>query len=405
MNKHSIILRICVFFSIALVATTALFKYMYDHQFESEKEELRIHYHHVAMSVMRWKIGDTTYKELINALEEDHMAIVDDATLYKDIQGIGKFDTVSCAKGDFHLYNHNSFRYVLVPPVVGKLLLKDIKTESINVNYVWWLYAAFVLIMLLLLVSIGISLYPLKQLQMRIHRFGEGDTNIDFFLSSKDEIAEVSNEFNKAVKKINNVLDARRIFLSNVTHELKTPITSGKIALEMIKDSKSKEVLNNVFTRLELLLKEFIQIEKITATDHVLQTKEYPLTDILDQATDMLFLEPNSIKNNFSKNRLKVNFELFTFVFKNLIDNALKYSQNNDCYIECKDNKIHFISKGEKMDKTLEYYLRAFTKSEDKSSESFGLGLYIVDTILKKHNLCLSYEHSNTYNYFTISNL
>lgn len=403
MNKHSIILKISTFFIIALLATTALFKYMYDHQFESEKEELRIHYHHVAMSIMRWKIGDTTYQELINALEEDHMAIVEDKELYKSIQDIKKFDTVSCAKGDFHLYNHNSFRYVLIPPIVGKLLLKDTLTESINVSYVWWLYATFVVIMLLLLISIGISLYPLKQLQKQIKRFGEGDTSIDFFLDREDEIAQVSNEFNKAIKKINNVLEARKVFLRNTTHELKTPVTSGKIALELLEDSKSKDVLINVFTRLELLLKEFIQIEKITATNDELQMKEYPLTDILDQASDMLFLKSNSIKNNFLSNKVEVNFELFTFVFKNLIDNGLKYAQDDDFHIECSNDKIHFISRGQMINKPLEYYLQPFTKSKNKPLESFGLGLYIVDTILKKHHFSLSYKHKDNYNYFTIN--
>ena len=403
MNKHSIILKISIFFTIAIVATTALFKSMYDHQFENEKEELRIHYHHVAMSVMRWKIGDTTYDELLVALKKDHMEVVDDKKLYTSIQGLQKFDTVSCAKGDFHLFEKNSFRYVIVPPIVGKLLLKDIKTESINVDYVWWLYIAFVAIMLLLFISITISLHPLKQLQKQIQRFGEGNVDIDFSSNNMDEIADVSNEFNNAAQKIKEVLEARKIFLRNVTHELKTPVTSGKLALELLEDSKSKNVLNNVFTRLDLLLKEFVQIEQITAIDKFLQTKEYLLTDILDQATDMLFLEPNSIKNNLAEVKLKVNFELFTLVFKNLIDNSLKYSQDKDFYIDCDENQIHFISKGKPIEEPLEYYLQPFTKSNEKLFQSFGLGLYIVDAILKKHKFHLSHSYQSGYNFFTIN--
>jgi len=66
------------------------------------------------------------------------------------------------------------------------------------------------------------------------------------------------------------VLEARIVFLRNITHEFKTPITSGKLALEFINSSKSKDVLNNAFTRLELLIKETVQIEKITATSQTL---------------------------------------------------------------------------------------------------------------------------------------
>ena len=78
MNKHSILLRITIFFFLALVATTALFKVMHDHEFTSERERLRVHYHHVAMNVMRWKIGDTTYEQLIQALKIDDIRTEDD---------------------------------------------------------------------------------------------------------------------------------------------------------------------------------------------------------------------------------------------------------------------------------------------------------------------------------------
>ncbi len=141
----------------------------------------------------------------------------------------------------------------------------------------------------------------------------------------------------------------------------------------------------------------------MTATDKVLEKKLYPLQDILDQATDMLFLESNSINNNFSDEQIEVNFEFFSLVFKNLIDNGLKYGDNNDFCIEYDNDKINFISKGEKMDKPLEYYTQAFTKSDTKTSQSFGLGLYIVNAILQKHNFTLSYQHTSGYNFFTVN--
>ena len=49
MNKHSILLRIVIFFILALVATTALFQVMHKHEFTNAREKLRVHYHHVAM--------------------------------------------------------------------------------------------------------------------------------------------------------------------------------------------------------------------------------------------------------------------------------------------------------------------------------------------------------------------
>ncbi|MFT7005320.1 MAG: two-component system OmpR family sensor kinase [Sulfurimonas sp.] len=405
MTRHAIQIRILLFFLIALVATTALFDVMYQSEFTAKKDKILVHYHHLARSIMLWKIGETSYEELLETFKKENIYVINDDKLYQDIQKLKEFDSVACAKGVFHLYQKDLYRYIVVPPEVSasSMLLKDKNTELINVSYVWWLYLAFIAIMLLLFLSIAISVRPLKRLQKQIRSFGEGNIDIDFSSTHTDEIGEVSNEFNKSAKKIKAMLKARTIFLRSITHECKTPITSGKLALEFIEESKGKDILKNVFIRLELLLKEFVHIERITATENKLERKLYTLTNILDQATDMLFLEPNFVKANFSEKKFEVNFELFTIVFKNLIDNALKYSKENDFYIEYKEDAIYFYSFGTKMDQDLEYYIQAFTKGDVKSSESFGLGLYIVDAILKKHNYNLLYTYDNGYNCFIIN--
>lgn len=402
MNKHSLLLKIGISFLIAVIAITFLFYIIEKHEYTNEKDKLHEHYHHIAMYIMRHKLGNIKEIQLVNLLYQNNISIIHDEGLHKQVKSHVSENAAICSLGKFYIYEQKDFRYIVLPPMFGPILLKDNSIISIDLSYVWWLYSAFVLIVFLLFVSILISLYPLKKLQRQIRKFGEGDIDIDFSSTRKDEIAEVANEFNKAAQKIRDVLEARKVFLRNVTHELKTPITSGKLAIELLEESKSKAVLNNAFTRLDLLLKEFVHIEEITATDQVLSKKLYPLRDILDQATDMLFLEPNTIKNNFSENMLEVNFELFTFVFKNLIDNGLKYSQDDDFYIECNNDKINFISKGNILEKPIEYYLQPFTKSDEKLSQSFGLGLYIVNAILKKHDYSFSYTHKDGYNYFSI---
>ncbi len=402
MNRHSILFKIILFFVVALIATTALFKVMYDHEFTSIREQLRVHYHHVAMNIMRWKFGGGDYEQMVEALRKDKIAVVDDSSLYEQIRQRPRFDTVSCAKGDFHLYEKDGYRYMIAPSSVGEMLLKDMHTEPVDVNYVWWLYAGFILIMLLLFLSIAVSLYPLKQLLGKIKLFGEGRMDIDFSSRRKDEIANVSNEFDKAVKKLKGVMKARMIFLRNVTHELKTPVTTGKMAMEFIEDTRAKEILNNVFTRLELLLKEFTRIEQHTATQQMAERNNYHLKDILDQAEDLLFLESNSVDNNFRDEEVYVNFELFAIVFKNLIDNGIKYSEDKKVFLQYDDGKIVCCSKGKELEESLEYYIQPFTTCGADNSDSFGLGLYIVDSIVRNHGFDLRYEYRDGNNCFII---
>ncbi|MCK9455126.1 ArsS family sensor histidine kinase [Sulfurimonas sp.] len=403
MNKNSIIFKISLFFLVAFLAMTFLFKMMYDYEFISVKENLKVHYHKIAKLVMLWHIGKNTKEELIINLKKKNIEIVDDEKLYSSILNTDKFETISCGMQNFDLYEKERYRYMITPKSTGSMILKDLDTKPIDVHYMWWLYGAFILVLFALFLSIAISIYPLKHLQTQIRRFGEGDMDIDLISKGKDEIAEVSNEFDKAVKKIKAMINSRVVFIRNITHELKTPIAKGRLSLEFLEESRTKEILDNVFLRLNLLTREIVQIENITACDCNIEKKSYHLADILDNAADLLFLEPQSIKNNLDNRVVEVDFDLMSIVFKNLIDNGIKYSIDSEVYLKLQDNELAFCSRGEKLQHPLEYYTQPFTKCDSNLSESFGLGLYIVNYILDKHDYSLSYRHKDGINYFIIT--
>ena len=402
MNRHSILFRISLFFVIALLAMTGLFKVMYDHEFTSVRENLRVHYHHVAMSVMRWRFGGESKEQLLHALKKDNIQIISDPELYEDVITEEKFDTVYCAKGEFDIFEKDGYRYIIAPSSVGEMLFKDLKTEPVHVYYVWWLYFGFVVVLFALFLSIAISIYPLKHLQTQIRRFGEGEMDLDLASTRKDEIAEVSNEFDKALNKIQGMMNSRAIFLRNITHELKTPVTKGKLSLEFLEPSRTKEILSDVFVRLNLLMREFLQIENVTSCDCYIDKKSYHLADILDNATDLLFLEPGSIEHNLSGQSIEADFDLMSIVFKNLIDNGIKYSNDGKIFLRFEDDRLAFCSYGEAMKNPLEYYIQPFTKCDMNVEDSFGLGLYIIYYILVKHGFSLSYEYNDGLNSFII---
>ena len=400
MNRHSILLKIGVFFLIAFVAITILFKFMYDYEFLSVQEKLKAHYHKIARYVMQHHIGMDNKEKFLQNLKLKHIKIVSEDK--KKIINTEKFDSISCGMQYFNLYEQDGYRYMITPEKTGSLLLKDMNTKPINVYYTWWLYGAFIIVLFALFLSIAISIYPLKHLQTQIRRFGYGETNINISSDKKDEIAEVANEFHNAISKIQAMMNSRAIFLRNITHELKTPITKGQLSLEFLEDSRTKEILTNVFIRLNLLIREFLQIENVTACDCHIEKKNYHLVDIIDNAVDLLFLEPRSIKHNISNNSIQADFDLMTIVFKNLIDNGIKYSTDSNVYISLDKNDLAFSSKGSKMEYNLDYYIEPFTKCDMNMENSFGLGLYIVYYILDKHGFSLSYKHENGTNSFII---
>ncbi len=400
MNIHSILLRILIFFLMAFVAFTILFKFMYDYEFLSVQEKLKAHYHKVARYVMQYHTGMDTKEVFLRNLELKDIVIIENTN--KKIIQQNKYASISCGMLYFNLYEFDGYRYMTTPEKTGSLLLKDLKTKPINIYYMWWLYLAFIIVLFALFVSIAISIYPIKKLQEQIRNFGEGKMDLELFSNKKDEISQVANEFDNAVKKIQTMMSSRAIFLRNITHELKTPITKGQLSLEFLEESHTKNILRNVFIRLNLLTREFLQIENVTSCDCQVAKKTYHVLDVLDNAVDLLFLDPNTVKHNITNKSVKVDFELMSIVFKNLIDNGIKYSDDSKVYLSLNDNELSFCSKGKKMQYSLDYYIQPFTKCDIDIEDSFGLGLYIVDYIIDKHDFTFSYKYENGLNYFSI---
>ncbi len=381
---------------------SVLFKMMYDYEFTSVKENLRVHYHKIAKHVMFWHTGKDSFELLLKNLKDEKIIVVENPDIYNAVVRQKKFDTISCGMQNFELYEMGGSRYMLTPEITGSFLLQDVIAKPININYMWLLYGAFIIVLAALFLSIAISIYPLKHLQLQIKRFGEGEMDLELASSKKDEIAEVSNEFDRAVKKMSSMMSSRAIFLRNITHELKTPIAKGQLSLEFLQESKTKEILSNIFARLTLLTREFVQIENITACDCQVKKGSYRLSDILDNAVDLLFLEPSSIEHNLDNRKIEADFELISIVFKNLIDNGIKYSSSGMPYIQKRENEISFCSRGDELEYPLEHYIQPFVKCEISTEDSFGLGLYIVYYILDKHDFGFSYSHKDGINCFTI---
>lgn len=192
---------------------------------------------------------------------------------------------------------------------------------------------------------------------------------------------------------------ARDLFIANIMHELKTPITKGKLTITLLNDEKNVKRLDKVFTRLETLVNEFAFIEELTG-NYQIQKRKYRLNDIVDNAIDLL-LEDTNIDKSFQEKTLYVNYNLLSICIKNILDNGIKHTKDKKIILfNDEESILCFKTKGEKLSKPLSFYTQPFTKG--KESKSFGLGLYIVKYILDFHNMKLEYKFQDGYNYFSI---
>ncbi len=280
------------------------------------------------------------------------------------------------------------------------LLLEAKGLKPYHMGNLLYAYLTIVWIILFSFFYILRSFYPLRKLRTKIRQFADGDLQVSFKAEGNDEISEVSNEFDNAAQKINALIDSRNLFLRNIMHELKTPITKGRFSVEMLDDTKYKTRLLNVFIRMEGLINEMALIEQITSGFEQTNKEEYRAVDIIAEAIDMGFFEEDNYTIDINNELLvNVDYKLFATAIKNMIDNAIKYSDDRKVIITAQDGQLLFENYGKGLDEPLSYYTEPFTKSH-KAVHSFGLGLYIVNAILESHGYKLGYEHLNGWNRF-----
>ncbi|MDR1554792.1 MAG: ArsS family sensor histidine kinase [Campylobacteraceae bacterium] len=255
------------------------------------------------------------------------------------------------------------------------------------------------------------SIEPIKEFGKVVRKLASGDTSVQFVYDGKDEIGELSQEFNKATKTIANLHNSRTLFLRTIMHELKTPIGKGRIIAEMVEEEVSRNRLIKVFKRLEVLINEFTRMEQVITKNYTLERDTYNLKDVFNQSVSILMFEPEQVvkRVHFDLGNkpffVNVDLGLMALAFKNLMDNAIKYGKDNIVKVVLKRNILSFYNKGEPLEKPIDEYRQAFSSStkRDKLGGGLGLGLYIVDNILKLHDLKLDYEYKSGQHRFYIA--
>ena len=395
MFKDSLRNKINLVFSITLVLLASLFiaSVKYDHAKFEEHNALqeRAIAHYLYEYYLKTGKIDEAYLESQNvSLIKDKGQEIQIERYFKEKGKYKKYAVDTYRLQRIILINNDRFKLFLENRNKPKYPVKRIIVFSIVLMFILFLYLWIVR-----------SLKPLSELKNKIKTFSEGNLNISCASDKDDEIAEVANEFDHAVKMIRELIQSRQLFLRAIMHELKTPIAKGRLMSEMLSDEKSKARLHSIFERLNLLIDEFAKIEKITSKNFELHMHPYKMSDLLEASIDMLMIEnptrliTTEIKKDYI---IKVDFELFTLVIKNLLDNAIKYSTDKHITVIIDTDKIEIINPGEGLTEPLENYFKPFHTSKS----SLGLGIYIVKSILDIHHRVLEYDHKDGMNIFTI---
>ena len=403
MNKNSIIFSTTLNFLITSLLLIVSFIFLLSHENFKKNEQIFERY----KPIIKMVSGKKFYfdKDFHKNLLDMNYELFESKEEIKNILSNNKkmiFARSNKHNETFKIFEIDGKIYLFFEKLDTQILIKDLESQNLtNSFYTIFVFVSLLIVITILYINTLKKLLPLKELKDKVINFG--DEKFDFELSnssSKDEVTLLANEFKKSAQKLKNIKESRNIFIRNIMHELKTPITKGKFLLQLEKSDENIEKLKMVFNRLESLINEFATIEELISQNRVLEKKSYFLEDLLDNAKDILMIDDNCVKNSYENINLNVNFKLFSISIKNLIDNAIKYSNDKKVEVLTQNEDILFVNSGKKLEGDFEKYLEPFYSKS--SNESFGLGLYIVFNILKANGYNLLYKYEDGKNIFIV---
>lgn len=396
-RRHSVFFKLHTFFIIASIVLILLLTSAYQEQ-ESQREQLLVH-----RSI-----------ELSNTLEQIQKHTCNTQNHHLDIAG---FKAISGLKSkskqlilpDFleeklRLNNINVSIYRDSDGIIYALAREHCTmfyrdtAEGKTYYFVWFLFFALMGGLISMYALLWRNLLPLKHLYEQIKRYGEGEEIAHSINNGKDEIALISNAFHGALEKQQKLKSSRELFLRNIMHELKTPIMKGKLIVELEEPSSNISLLGKLFTRMEHLIIQMAQIEKMHAF-HLNRTNT-SLHSMIDTAMEHLVIDRKNIKVEVCDQIIYVDEELFTSALQNLIDNAVRHASSLPIQIHGDERKICIQNSGEPLKRPVEEALQAFVT--EKIEGGLGLGLYIAQSVVDLHGFDLTYDYDQGIHSFCI---
>jgi len=164
----------------------------------------------------------------------------------------------------------------------------------------------------------------LRWLYQGVHEISNGNLNAEIPIRNDDEFGRLSQAFNEMTKRIREMIKTKDQLLLDVSHELRSPITRMKLALEFIPDSQKRDSLAADLTEMETMVMEILESERFRNGLGKLDLQEHNISQIIKKITKEFDDRPPGLKlvSIPDKVRLKIDAERVKIVLNNILENA-----------------------------------------------------------------------------------
>lgn len=288
------------------------------------------------------------------------------------------------------------------------------KTYKLNI----W---SIVIAIMIAFLPIGLFFYfnyirPLDKLQNAANAIAKGQLDVNIESRGLDEIKDFSkafenmrHELEESRKRENKVLENRQQLITNISHDLRTPITSISGYVEGLLDGKGKNpermerYLRTIKSKTEYLngmINDLFLFSQLDMDGYSLELVEYDSAELMEKLMEPIELWLDNgdftlvIQKPYPKVPIKVDYTRLSQVIENIVQNSIKYSEPNGrleiyTYIKNHHFVISFKDKGIGIKKeSIPYIFDAFYREDKSRTQSIGgagLGLSICKKIVDLH--------------------
>lgn len=316
----------------------------------------------------------------------------------------------------FEYLNHVDLRDRSNKVIIKVLIVNFIVLSAISIIWFFGIFAAIVYNMILFVL---IRKYYDKvrdnysNLLSATNKIAEGKLDFEIkedlgiFNPFKDELKKIQSGFKKAVDEEVKSQKMKTDLISNVSHDLKTPLTSIITYIDLLKNDNISEeerksyieTIDRKSQRLKFLIEDLFEVSKATSGNITLNPINVDIIELIQQAeielSDKLNNAKVKVKNNYPEKRIVLNLDSQkTFrVFENLLNNVAKYSmEGSRVYVDVIENADTVVIMIKNMsaveiDYKAEDIVERFQRGDkSRNTEGSGLGLAIAKSFVEAQN-------------------
>lgn len=355
---------------------------------------------------------------------DQNFRIVEDTYELEEGRTMVAEEVIKCFKGEStNHYVSGRFIEMTVPIMIGEegsrtaigVILASASTDNMHARIddlrnsaEIWLAAVSICALALSVLLSNWLVKPLRHMNQSIEGLVEGALDGDLNIHDSTETENISNTFNNMLAKLRLMEESRQEFVSNVSHELKTPLASMKVladSLLMQEDAPVeiyREFMQDIAEEIDrenTIISDLLTLVKMDRKTMELNVAVTDINEFLEQILKRLrpIAEKANIEVVFESNRsvsAEIDATKLSLAFSNLVENAIKYNRENGwVHVSLDaDHKFFYVKVSDSgmgiPQDSLDYIFERFyrvDKSHSREIGGTGLGLAITKSAVVAH--------------------